>query len=57
MDQVSSVGPGQVLADVIGAGTVPVIRLIEVFRQARLCCTDPPDGAENRASVGGFPLT
>src|SRR6188508_2231380 len=27
-------GPGQVLADVIGSGAVPVVRLTEVFRQA-----------------------
>ena len=29
-----SVGPGQVLADIIGSGAVPVVRLTEVFRQA-----------------------
>ena len=29
-----SVGPGQVLADVIASGAVPVVRLTEVFRQA-----------------------
>ncbi len=34
VDQLPSVGPGQVLADVIGSGAVPVIRLTEVFRQA-----------------------
>src|ERR1700733_6638600 len=34
IDQLPSVGPGQVLADVIGSGVVPVVRLIEVFRQA-----------------------
>jgi exodeoxyribonuclease V alpha subunit len=28
------VGPGQVLADVISSGAVPVVRLTEVFRQA-----------------------
>ena len=33
-DQLPSVGPGQVLADIIGSGTVPVVRLTEVFRQA-----------------------
>jgi exodeoxyribonuclease V alpha subunit len=33
-DQLPSVGPGQVLADVISSGAVPVVRLIEVFRQA-----------------------
>ena len=34
IDQLPSVGPGQVLADIIGSGAVPVIRLTEVFRQA-----------------------
>jgi exodeoxyribonuclease V alpha subunit len=34
VDQLPSVGPGQVLADLIGSGAVPVARLTEVFRQA-----------------------
>ena len=34
IDQLPSVGPGQVLADLISSGTVPVVRLTEVFRQA-----------------------
>jgi exodeoxyribonuclease V alpha subunit len=34
IDQLPSVGPGQVLADIISAGAVPVVRLTEVFRQA-----------------------
>ncbi len=34
VDQLPSVGPGQVLADIISSGTVPVVRLTEVFRQA-----------------------
>ena len=34
IDQLPSVGPGQVLADVIESGAVPVVRLTEVFRQA-----------------------
>jgi exodeoxyribonuclease V alpha subunit len=34
IDQFPSVGPGQVLADVISSGAVPVVRLTEVFRQA-----------------------
>ncbi|WP_075795231.1 SF1B family DNA helicase RecD2 [Massilia putida] len=34
VDQLPSVGPGQVLADLIDSGAVPVIRLTEVFRQA-----------------------
>jgi exodeoxyribonuclease V alpha subunit len=33
VDQLPSVGPGQVLADVIGSGAVPVVRLNEVFRR------------------------
>ena len=34
VDQLPSVGPGQVLADIIASATVPVVRLTEVFRQA-----------------------
>ena len=34
VDQLPSVGPGQVLADVIASGAVAVVRLTEVFRQA-----------------------
>ena len=34
IDQLASVGPGQVLADIIASGAVPVVRLTEVFRQA-----------------------
>ena len=34
IDQLPSVGPGQVLADIIASGIVPVVRLTEVFRQA-----------------------
>jgi exodeoxyribonuclease V alpha subunit len=34
IDQLPSVGPGQVLADVISSSAVPVVRLTEVFRQA-----------------------
>jgi len=34
VDQLPSVGPGQVLADIIGSEAVPVARLTEVFRQA-----------------------
>ena len=35
VDQLPSVGPGQVLADVIDSGAIPVTRLTEVFRQAQ----------------------
>jgi exodeoxyribonuclease V alpha subunit len=34
VDQLPSVGPGQVLADIIASGAVPVVLLSEVFRQA-----------------------
>lgn len=34
VDQLPSVGPGRVLADLIESGTVPVVRLREIFRQA-----------------------
>jgi exodeoxyribonuclease V alpha subunit len=34
IDQLPSVGPSQVLADIIASGAVPVVRLTEVFRQA-----------------------
>jgi exodeoxyribonuclease V alpha subunit len=34
VDQLPSVGPGQVLADMIDSGAVPVVRLTQVFRQA-----------------------
>ena len=34
VDQLPSVGPGQVLADMIASGAMPMVRLTEVFRQA-----------------------
>ena len=34
IDQLPSVGPGQVLTDVIASQAIPVVRLTEVFRQA-----------------------
>jgi exodeoxyribonuclease V alpha subunit len=34
VDQLPSVGPGTVLADVIASGAVPTVRLTEIFRQA-----------------------
>ena len=34
IDQLPSVGLGQVLADIIHSGAIPVVRLTEVFRQA-----------------------
>ena len=35
VDQLPSVGPGQVLRDIIDSNTVPVARLTEIFRQAQ----------------------
>ena len=35
IDQLPSVGPGSVLADLINSGRVPVVRLTQVFRQAQ----------------------
>ncbi|MDZ7959162.1 MAG: ATP-dependent RecD-like DNA helicase [Aulosira sp. DedQUE10] len=35
IDQLPSVGPGQVLADLINSSRVPVVRLTQVFRQAQ----------------------
>lgn len=35
VDQLPSVGPGRVLSDVIRSGTVEVVRLNEIFRQAQ----------------------
>lgn len=34
-DQLPSVGPGQVLRDLLAAETIPVIRLTQIFRQAQ----------------------
>jgi exodeoxyribonuclease V alpha subunit len=34
VDQLPSVGPGRVLADIIDSGRVPVTRLVDIFRQA-----------------------
>jgi exodeoxyribonuclease V alpha subunit len=34
MDQLPSVGPGNLLADLITSGMIPVVRLTEIFRQA-----------------------
>ncbi|WP_071192005.1 ATP-dependent RecD-like DNA helicase [Trichormus sp. NMC-1] len=35
IDQLPSVGPGSILADLINSGRVPVVRLTQVFRQAQ----------------------
>jgi exodeoxyribonuclease V alpha subunit len=35
VDQLPSVGAGEVLRDLLGAGTLPVVRLTQIFRQAQ----------------------
>ncbi len=35
VDQLPSVGPGAVLADLIDSGAIPTVRLTEIFRQAQ----------------------
>lgn len=35
VDQLPSVGPGNVLGDIIASGVLPVMRLTEIFRQAK----------------------
>ncbi len=35
VDQLPSIGPGQILSDIISSGAVPVVHLNEVFRQER----------------------
>lgn len=35
VDQLPSIGPGQILSDIIASGAVPVVRLQDVFRQER----------------------
>lgn len=35
VDQLPSVGPGNVLRDIIQSGVIPVVKLTEIFRQAR----------------------
>jgi exodeoxyribonuclease V alpha subunit len=53
-DQLPSVGPGNVLADLIVSGTLPVIRLDRVFRQAER--SHIVDNA-HRVNSGHMPLT
>jgi exodeoxyribonuclease V alpha subunit len=54
IDQLPSVGPGQVLADIISSGAVPVVRLTEVFRQAARCMPILGTSADNRSVLRGF---
>ena len=53
-DQLPSVGPGNVLADLIASGTLPVIRLDRVFRQAER--SHIVDNA-HRVNSGHMPFT
>ena len=52
VDQLPSVGPGQVLADLIDSAVVPIIRLTEVFRQA---ATSRIVRAAHQINEGVFP--
>ena len=54
IDQLPSVGPGQILADVIASGAVPVVRLTEVFRQAARAGSSPARTGSTRAP---FPIS
>ena len=53
VDQLPSVGPGQVLRDVLAAGSIPRVRLTKIFRQAQ------QSGIvvnAHRVNAGQFPL-
>lgn len=52
IDQLPSVGPGNVLADLIASETIPVVRLTEVFRQAQ---TSQIVSNAHRINKGQFP--
>ncbi len=51
VDQLPSVGPGHVLADIIASGAVPVARLTEIFRQAQTSRIVTAAHAINRGQV------
>ena len=53
IDQLPSVGPGNILGDLIASGSVPVIRLSEVFRQAQ---ASKIVTNAHRINQGQFPL-
>jgi exodeoxyribonuclease V alpha subunit len=55
VDQLPSVGPGQVLADLIGCGVVPVARLTEIFRQAAASQIIVNAHRVNRGAMPEFP--
>lgn len=52
-DQLPSVGPGNVLHDLIASGQVPVVKLTEVFRQAE---TSHIVSNAHRINQGQFPI-
>lgn len=54
-DQLPSVGPGRVLRDMIQSGTVPVIELTEIFRQAAESRIVTGAHRINQGQVPGFP--
>src|SRR5581483_10728446 len=54
VDQLPSVGPGNVLRDLIAAGTVPTVRLQTLFRQAR---QSQIILAAHRVNAGQLPTT
>jgi hypothetical protein len=64
VDQLPSVGPGNVLRDLLDCGLVPVVRLTEVFRQAAGSETHPggppnprrPDAGDSARAGVGFPF-
>ncbi|MCB5175615.1 SF1B family DNA helicase RecD2 [Microvirga lenta] len=51
VDQLPSIGPGQVLADIIASGHVPVVHLNEVFRQEQESRIIAAAHAINRGAV------
>jgi exodeoxyribonuclease V alpha subunit len=55
VDQLPSVGPGSVLRDVIDSGTIPVLRLTEVFRQAARSAIITNAHRINRGEMPVFP--
>ena len=55
VDQLPSVGPGQVLADIIASGAVPVVRLTDVFRQAARSRIVGSAHRINRGSIPDLP--
>jgi hypothetical protein len=55
VDQLPSVGPGQVLVDIIQSGVIQVVRLTEVFRQAAQSPSSPQRTGSNRGRLGLSP--